>query len=122
MEDETMHEETNESGSGLASSFFSIFASILKTIWFLFMTIVKFFIRLPIGGKIIFILLICIAVLISYGVGFKAGEKSKVNYYENELGLTQEEIDDLKPVFKNIQENGTITIDELKQLSDDLKD
>ena len=118
-----MHEDTmdSKSSSGLISSFLSIFGSILKTIWFLFMTIVRFFVKLPIGGKIIFLLLISLAVLISYGLGYKAGEKVTVNYYETELGLTEKEIKDLKPVFQNIKENGTITIDELKQLSDDLK-
>ena len=101
MEENSTTSTTDTSNSQQKnSSFISVVFGFIKSIFGIILNSIKqvlrFFIRLDFAGKITFIIIILLVILVSYLVGRANGRSAATDEYEEEIAELQGTIDDIR--------------------------
>lgn len=104
METETTTQVNNTTTSEKGSSFVGVVFGFIKSIFGIILNSIKqvlrFFIRLDFAGKVTFILIVLIVILVSYFVGRSAGKSAATDKYEEEITQLENKIKQIQDIAK----------------------
>jgi hypothetical protein len=103
---ETTSTQTQSSSSG--KKFLSAVGKFFKTIFNVVASLIKslfaFFWALALGAKVTFLIILALAIVLSYWFGYNKGQDDKVEQIETQLETLKGNADQIDQVIENIRE------------------